>query len=59
MDARSYSDLDGLHQVWPASLEQLRAGGHDAKLQNVGHAGLQLQAQLPQSVQLLLVGTPA
>ena len=56
---RSVSDLDGLHEVWPAGLKQLRTGGHDTVLQNEGSAGLQLQAQLSQGLQLPLVARPA
>ena len=51
--------LDGLHKVWAAGFQQLHAGGHDAVLQDEGHAGLQLQAQLTQRPQLALILRPA
>ena len=39
-DDESVACLDGLRKVWAASLQQLHAGGHDAVLQNEGHAAL-------------------
>ena len=58
-DDQSIACLDGLHKVWAVSFQQLHAGGHNAVLQNEGHAGLQLQAQLAQRPQLALILRPA